>query len=578
MVHNLVKTLRVFITACLYKGFVAIGQFACLWPIVALLWFSPSISQNQIAKPFFSDITDEVGLKSAPFTWPDGTYDLPEVIGGGIAVFDYDNDGDLDILQICFSRPGQTQVKTKNRLFEQKNDGTFIDVTDQSHIGDEGYGQGIAIGDVDNDGHLDVYFTNLDEDAFYHNNGDGTFTETTSKTFGTSNQPSWSSAAAFVDYDQDNDLDLYVVGYVVHDDTQICYGDHGLPDYCNPRVFNPAPDRLYQNQGDGTFIEISTDTGIGKPARGLGVVCADFTDDGLIDFYVANDGEANQLWVNLNNGQFQDQAILYGLAFNAYGQAEGSMGVAIGDVNQDQSLDLLLTHLTGETNTLYLATEYSIFMDNTDISGFSGSDAPFTGFGCALLDFDNDGDLDLAIANGRVKKGPVLSQADLSPFWNAYAEPNLLFSNNGSGIFTEVDSRMEPFCQNIEINRGLACGDIDNDGDIDLVLDRLGQLPRVFKNQSSETNSWLTVRAITHNRPALGAKITLITDKKSFLGQVIASSGYLSSNDCRLHFGLGDVKSVRSLEIDWPDGQREQFTIDDLNQQITILQGTGNPR
>ncbi len=554
-----------------------LNNCACLLAIVAFIWPLPLIGQSLSIQPFFTEITDRVGLQSESFKWPDGTYTLPEIIGGGVAVFDYDNDGDLDILQICFSPPRQIDTKTKNRLFQQQPDGIFIDVTDQSHLGDEGYGQGVAIGDVDNDGYLDVYVTNLGADAFYHNNGDGTFTEATTNTFGTLTQSLWGTSAAFVDYDQDNDLDLYVVGYVQHDETRICYGDHSLPDYCNPRIFDPAPDRLYQNQGDGTFIEVSTNVGIDKPARGLGVVCADFTSDGLIDFYVANDGQANQLWVNLNNGQFQDQAILYGLAFNAYGQPEGSMGVAIGDVNQDQHLDLLLTHLTGETNTLYLATEYSIFMDSTDTTGFNGIDSPFTGFGCAFLDFDNDGDLDLAVANGRVKKGPVLPKARLSQFWNAYAEPNLLFQNDGTGIFTEANLETESFCSTVEINRGLACGDIDNDGDLDLVLDRLGQPPRVFQNQSPKTNSWLTVQAITHNRPAIGAKVTVITDKRHFVGQVLASYSYLSSNDCRLHFGLGDIRYIRSLDITWPDGQREQFIIDKLNQQVTILQGNGQP-
>ena len=554
-----------------------LNNCACLLAIVAFIWPLPLIGQSLSIQPFFTEITDRVGLQSESFKWPDGTYTLPEIIGGGVAVFDYDNDGDLDILQICFSPPRQIDTKTKNRLFQQQPDGIFIDVTDQSHLGDEGYGQGVAIGDVDNDGYLDVYVTNLGADAFYHNNGDGTFTEATTNTFGTLTQSLWGTSAAFVDYDQDNDLDLYVVGYVQHDETRICYGDHSLPDYCNPRIFDPAPDRLYQNQGDGTFIEVSTNVGIDKPARGLGVVCADFTSDGLIDFYVANDGQANQLWVNLNNGQFQDQAILYGLAFNAYGQPEGSMGVAIGDVNQDQHLDLLLTHLTGETNTLYLATEYSIFMDSTDTTGFNGIDSPFTGFGCAFLDFDNDGDLDLAVANGRVKKGPVLPKARLSQFWNAYAEPNLLFQNDGTGIFTEANLETESFCSTVEINRGLACGDIDNDGDLDLVLDRLGQPPRVFQNQSPKTNSWLTVQAITHNRPAIGAKVTVITDKKHFVGQVLAGYSYLSSNDCRLHFGLGDIRYIRSLDITWPDGQREQFIIDKLNQQVTILQGNGQP-
>ena len=306
-------------------------------------------SGKPLTQPYFTEITNTVGLKSEGFDWSDGTYSLPEVIGGGVAVFDYDDDGDLDILQIRFPPPGKPDAPAANRLYQQQPDGTFSDMTDDSNLGDTGFGQGVAIGDTDNDGDLDVYITNLGADAFYRNNGDGTFTDATTKLSRVSSEQAlsigWSTSAALVDYDRDDDLDLYVVGYVQHDATRDCYGDNSLQDYCNPQVFEPASDRLYQNNGDGTFIEVSADVGINSPARGLGIICADFTNDGWVDLYVANDGEANQLWVNLGNGQFEDQAILYGLAFNTYGQPEGSMGITIGDVNQDQSLDLLLTHL-----------------------------------------------------------------------------------------------------------------------------------------------------------------------------------------------------------------------------------------
>lgn len=539
-------------------------------------------SGKSLTESYFTEVTNTVGLKSEAFAWPDGTYSLPEVIGGGVAVFDYDNDEDLDILQIRFPPPGKRDTPAANRLYQQQPDGTFSDMTAASNLGDTGYGQGVAIGDTDNDGDLDVYITNLGPDAFYRNNGDGTFTNATTKLSEAASEQAlsigWSTSAALVDYDRDDDLDLYVVGYVQHDTSRACYGDNSLQDYCNPQVFEPTSDRLYQNNGDGTFIEVSADVGINSPARGLGVICADFTNDGWVDLYVANDGEANQLWVNLGNGQFEDQAILYGLAFNTYGQPEGSMGITIGDVNQDQSLDLLLTHLTGETNTLYIATEYTIFIDGTDTGGFSGADAPFTGFGCGFLDFDNDGDLDLAVVNGRVKRGSTLPTADLGRFWNAYAEPNLLFQNDGRGIFSNVGATTETFCTTVEVNRGLAFGDIDNDGDIDLIMDRLGQSPRVFRNDApSADHRWLLVRAQTQNRAAIGARMTLVAGDKRLVRLLLASYSYLSSNDCRVHFGLGEINRVDRIEVVWPNGQQEQFPVGELNREITLFQGNGQP-
>ena len=354
-------------------------------------------SGKALTESYFTEVTTTVGLKSEGFDWPDGKLDTPAA----------------------------------NRLYQQQPDGTFSDMTADSNLGDTGYGQGVAIGDTDNDGDLDVYITNLGADAFYRNNGDGTFTDATTKLSGVVPKQAlsigWSTSAALVDYDRDDDLDLYVVGYVQHDATRACYGDNSLQDYCNPQVFEPASDRLYRNNGDGTFIEVSADVGINSPARGLGIVCADLTNDGWVDFYIANDGEANQLWGNQGGQKFEDQAILRGLAFNTYGQPEGSMGIAIGDVDQDQSLDLLLTHLTGETNTLYMSTEYDIFIDGTDTAGFSGADAPFTGFGCGFFDLDNDSDLDLALVNGRVKRGPALQPLIWAVFGTLTANPICCF-------------------------------------------------------------------------------------------------------------------------------------------------------
>ncbi len=380
----------------------------------------------------FADVTVTSRFDTGSKHWPDGTYALPETTGGGLALFDADGDGDLDILQTRCPPPGRPDDPAPNRLYAQQSDGTFLDVSVDSGLGDPGYGQGIAIGDADNDGDLDVYVTNFGPDAFYRNEGGGQFVEVTAES-GVSGDH-WSTSAAFVDFDRDGDLDLYVVRYVEFNPAILC-GVETSSDYCDPRNFAPVLDTLYRNDGTGAFADVTREVGIEAPSKGLGVVCADVTRDGFVDFYVANDGEANQLWVNDGQGRFSDEALLRGVALNIYGEPEASMGVALGDVNGDARPDLFMTHVAGETNTLYVSMESALFSDRSDASGTSANDLPFTGFGCGLFDYDNDGDLDLAIANGRVKRGTPVPGANLGPFWNAYAERNLILVLLLAGIY-----------------------------------------------------------------------------------------------------------------------------------------------
>ncbi len=580
-------------------------------------------AQAETDAPLFTEVTSALGAVGAgspsPYRSPNpyrraGTYALPEVIGSGVALFDYDNDAALDVLHIRFPPPGE-DIPAPNRLFRQQSDGTFVDVTEATGIGHEGYGQGVAIGDVDNDGDVDVYVTNYGTDAFYRNNGDGTFAL---EDAGLSNE-AWGTSATFGDYNRDGYLDLYVVNYVQFDPEMVCRGKHSAPDYCNPQVFEPAGDRLFRNNGDGTFTDVTRQTGIAAmPGRGLGVVCLDLTADGWADFYVANDGEANQLWVNQTDGTFAEEAILHGLAFNAYGQPEGSMGIAVGDVNSDMRPDMFVTHLSGETNTLYVASgigvpSYQVFGDMTEVAGFAGRDLPFTGFGCGFLDFDNDTDLDIALVNGRVKRGAVLEGADVGEFWNFYAEPNLLFQNGDqpsaigsqqdssrqSAIgsqqredslprtesrepflptvhFTDVSSRAPDFARWVEVSRGMAFGDMDTDGDIDIVVSGLDNRLRFFRNDAPPPqHHWLFVRAITQNRDALGAQVTLRTPSRALTGYVLPGTSYLSSSEPSVHFGLGPIDAVQAIEVHWPDGSREKFPGTSANQRVTVHQGKG---
>ena len=332
-------------------------------------------------------------------------------------------------------RPVSLHLPAPNLLFQQQPDGTFLDVTSTADLDDSGYGQGAAVGDTDNDGDLDVYVTNFGRDAFYLNNGDGTFVNATVSAGFSGDH--WSSSGAFLDYDRDGDLDLYIVHYLLFDSGIECRSRTDRPVYCGPQSFDGVRDALYRNNGDGSFSDVTAEAGIALPGNGLGVVCADLTGDGWVDIYVANDQEANHLWVNGGDGTFTDEAVIRGVAFNAYGEAEASMGVTAGDVNGDGRLDLFMTHLRDESNTLYIATEYGIFIDASETSGLAAIDRGYTGFGCGFFDYDNDGDLDLALVNGSVRRGSKFPGGNVGDFWSLYAEPNLLFQNDGSGNFTE---------------------------------------------------------------------------------------------------------------------------------------------
>ncbi len=535
----------------------------------------------------FTDVSDRVLPKFVHETGRVDTFFYPEIMGAGAAVFDFDNDGNLDIYFINGRRhtpPDVEEVEgpARNRLLRGSADGVYTDVTEGSGLGDTGYGMGVAVGDIDNDGDADVYVTNFGPDALYRNNGDGTFTDITASSTIANN--AWGASACFADFDADGSLDLFVTNYLDYGgesevDVPHCKDNRGDPDYCGPQSFDGTPDRLYHNNGDGTFADASTESGIGRAGRkGLGLLCIDFTGDRRPDVLVANDGEQNQLWVNKGDSTFVDEAPARGLAVNAAGRTEAGMGVAAGDANGDGQLDVFMTHIWKESNTLYAGGEHSTFEDRTDSAGLAALSRPLTGFGTAMFDIEHDGDLDIVVVNGRVFRDEPHPDVTLEPFWSFYAEPNLVFENDGQGQFSSIPrDRAGPFVSTIEVGRALIPADLDGDGDLDLVLTNCGGRPRVYRNDAPKDGHWLAVRAIDPaiGRDVIGATITVSLGDRSLTQHITRAHSYLSAAPPAAHFGLGNTTHIDHVTVLWPDGTQDQLPTPPVDHKLAILKGTG---
>ena len=526
--------------------------------------------------PWLREVTAERGLPAERGPWPEGTYQLREMMGPGVAVFDAEGDGRLDLLQLVAPPPDQPEAPAPNRYWRQREDGQFVDATAESGLGDAGCGLAVAIGDVDNDGDDDVYFANFGPDAFYRNDGGGRFREHTAASgLGRSD---WTCSAGFLDYDRDGLLDLFLVNYVVHDESVRCTGKGTDREYCGPLEYPPALDALYHNEGGGVFRETTAEAGLNLPATGLGLVCADFTDDGWIDVYVANDAMANHLWVNQHDGTFQEEGYLRGCALNRHGKPEASMGVTAGDYDDDGTLDLFMTHLEGENNTLYAASAQSVFEDGSVDTQLNRYDLAFTGFGCGFVDLDQDGLLDLAVVNGRVRRSVVMPGAPLDSFWNRYAETSQLFRNRGDRTFEDISVLADTFGSLPEVGRGLALGDLDGDGDVDLVAAHYPGPLRVYENVVADSGHWLRVRCKAHGRNALGAEVIAVVGERRKRRLCTATFSYASQSEPVAHFGLGSATRVDALEVIWPDGAPERFSGVDADCEIVLEQGTGTPK
>jgi hypothetical protein len=532
----------------------------------------------------FLDRATELGLRFEHVNGAAGRYHLPEIMGAGGALFDYDADGDLDVLLIQ-GRPLETATGSassprlfRNDLEPARGAGSlrFTDVTQRAGFATGDYGMGVAAGDYDNDGDTDLYLTNYGPNRLYRNEG-GTFTDVTRAAGAGLDDPRWSTSASFSDYDADGDLDLFVANYVDFTvaGSKVCSDPAGARDYCGPLQFRPMPDRLFQNDGNGKFTDVSERSGITKAyGSGLGVVSADFNGDGRLDFYVANDGMANQLWLNGGNGTFVDEALLAGIAFNMDGQPEGSMGLAVGDADEDGDPDLFVTNITGETHAFYENLGGGRFEDRRMTAGLAAPTRPYTGFGTDWFDYDNDGLLDLFVANGAVTIIEVL-RGDPFPF----RQRNLLLRNVGGRRFRDVTAEAGVGFQQAYVGRGAAFGDVDNDGDIDVLVTNNGGPARLLLNETAATHRWLQVRleGVADNRQGLGARVGVRRqDGTTLWRRARADGSYLSASDPRVHFGLGAAQDVHGIVVDWPRAGREAWKGIGLNQTITLRQNTGS--
>jgi hypothetical protein len=514
---------------------------------------------------------------------PDGFF-MPDSMGSGAAFLDYNNDDRLDILSIQNAGPASTQT---HKLYRQEPDGRFADVTAGSGLDIGGYGMGVAVGDVNNDGYVDVLISEyLSVKLLLNQGGTGKFVDVT-QAAGLSNSY-WASSVAFVDYDRDNLLDLVVTNYVLYVPSVTCHDANGAPDYCGPGTFQPIVSRLFHNLGPGDgqpvrFQDVTEPSGIGSIASAaLGVIGADFTGDGWQDIFITNDQRPNHLWVNQTNGTFRDEALDRGIAYNGAAQMQANMGIAAGDADGDGFLDIYVTHLTQEGNVLWSSDAHGMFRDKTSTVGLAAPKWRGTGFGVVMDDFDNDGWPDVAAVNGRIGRA-VLAEHEPQTLarlgkWTPYAERNQLFANLGQGQFADISPEQPAFCAEPNVARGLAAGDIDNDGRTDLLVTCIDAPARLYRNVAMPKGHWLTVRAIdpaAGGRDAYGAKIVVGGGGKTKRGLIAPSQSIYCSIDPRAHIGLGDMGVVDYIEVTWPDGSVERFEPAGIDRFQVVRKGEG---
>jgi enediyne biosynthesis protein E4 len=512
---------------------------------------------------------------------------LLETTGCGVAFYDYDNDGWLDIFLVNGTRlegfpAGQEPI---SRLFKNNRDGTFTDVTLKAGVARSGWGQAVCVGDYDNDGNDDLFVTYFGRNVLYHNNGDGAFTDVSAKAGVAGSGKRWNTGCAFVDYDCDGRLDLFVANYIDMDLATAPVPESGPCLYkgvmvaCGPPGLNGGKNLLYHNNGDGTFTDVSESSGILKTngTYGLGVLTADLDNDGWPDIYVANDSTASALYQNKRNGTFVDIAIESSCALSADGKPQAGMGISAGDYDLDGNLDLVKTNFAGDTPSLYHNLGGADFEDATFAGGL-GHYTKYLGWGCGFFDFDNDGWPDILICNGHVY--PEVEQLKTEA---GYPQRKLLYRNLRNGRFEDISMQVGPGISDPIAARGCAFGDFDNDGDLDLVVNTVNDYPQLLRCDSETGNNWIKVRTIgvKSNRSGIGARLKCVTQvpgetkPHQQIDEVRSGGGYFSQNDLRVHFGLGKAEKVESLEIRWPSGHVDTLKDIKPNQVVYVKEGEG---
>jgi hypothetical protein len=531
----------------------------------------------------FTDVTAKAGLSKAVNTSGSATNKqlLLEEMGGGAAFFDYDNDGWLDIFLVNGTSldPAVRERNPASYLFHNNRDGTFTDVSQQAGLIHSGWGQGCCVGDYDNDGFDDLFVSYFGRNVLYHNNGNGTFTDVSEKAGVTGSSDRWGAGCCFLDYDRDGHLDLFVANYVSYDparapkpgEAMYCLYNN-IPVPCGPQGFTGGTNILYRNRGDGTFVDVSEESGITRPrgassmvfvgrnwqptgSYGMGAAAADFDNDGWPDIYVASDTAPSLLYRNNHDGTFREIAVPAGCAFDENGVAMSGMGVGLGDFDGDGWMDIVRTNFSEQVTTLYRNYGNGAFEDASIKAGL-GVNRKYVGFGVGFLDFDNDGWKDLFLANGH-----VYSQIAGRKIHLTYKEPKVLYRNLGNGRFEDVSAKAGPAIKAENLGRGCAFGDFDNDGDVDVIINNLDGPPTLLRNDGGNRNNWIMIKCVgvKSNRSAIGARVRITSGARSQIDEVMSGSSYYSQNDFRLHFGLGSATKVDSVEIAWPSGLKESF-------------------
>jgi hypothetical protein len=556
----------------------------------------PSTAASAPAEEWFVERAKETGLDFVHFNGMSGEQYYPEIMAPGVALFDYDNDGDLDVYLVQGAMLGKKTLKEAtfppagplgDRLFRNdlvvgadgKRTLHFTDVTAQSGINVTSYGMGVAAADYDNDGFVDIYRTGLSGSVLLHNNGNGTFTDVTAKT-GVGNPNGWGVSAAFLDYDRDGWVDLYVGNYLLYSiaGDLDCLSVTGQHDYCPPNSYRAQPDRLYHNRGNGTFEDVTSRALVGgADGPALGISTADFNGDGWIDIYVGNDGQPNQLWINQKNGSFKDTAFISGAAVNGQGNSEASMGVDAGDFDNDGDEDIFITNWLAQMNILYVNMGGGVFEDRKAASGLGPPSLAKTGFGTAWFDYDNDSWLDLVTANGSVSI--IEAQARVNdPF--PLKMLNQLYRNQGNGRFEDVSAKAGKAFTLNDVSRGAAFGDIDNDGDDDVVIGTAAGPTRLLINNIGNKNHWVGLRLVApvgtgKVRDQIGARVEIVRKTGGPLWRRARSDGsYASANDPRVLVGLGSSTDPVRLKVSWPSGKAEEFGDVPVDRWTTVTEGT----